>query len=120
MTCLLMDTKKLANLICLIIGKDRITRRQKEDIIGLLEAVLTGIRPTEKEVIIKEVTTPNDIKEEPNTVDLASAFEFKMPDEMKLEVEGMEGFRTIKILPDGVTETPTDKEAQDIPVTQVN
>ena len=111
-----MDTKKMADFICMIIGKDKITRRQKADIITFLDGVIKGMTTTpEPKVVYKEIVTPNDIKEDPNTVDLSSAFEFKLPEELKLEVEGIEGTRTIKILPDGVSETPTEAEANNIP-----
>jgi hypothetical protein len=103
-----IDNDKLTNLICKIVGDEKC----REDVKNLLDLVL-GEPPSVKEQVAVD---DNQIKEEENLVDLQDALNWKLPNEFNLQIQGEDGLRKIKILPDGMTENPvTEEEKKTLP-----
>lgn len=107
-----MDIDKLLDLVILVLGKDNVDRVQRKRLRTLLQlATKTDLhendytkrdsKPAKEQI----QGTPNEIKQEENSYDLGNAPHFNIPKgEFNLEVEGEEGIRKIKILPDGTQE----------------
>ena len=102
-----MDAKKIVSLIMRIVGREKVNRRQREELTALIGMVIKAGDPetkTEKvKVVAEEVNTV--AKEEPNTIDLGMAQAFDIPKDINVEFEGMDGIKKIKIFPDGISET---------------
>lgn len=96
----MLSANEITNIIVTIIGKAKVSRGQKKQIIDLLDAVTQAKKyeppPSKDEA--------NDIKQEPNTIPLSDLQTFKFPSEFNLEFEGQEGTQKIKIFPDGMSE----------------
>jgi len=103
-----MDSKKIVNLITRVVGREKVNRRQREELVALIGMVLDANRPAEipkvevKEKVIEDANTMN--KEDPNTIDLGMVQNFDIPKDINVEFEGMEGIKKIKIFPDGISE----------------
>ena len=107
-----MDIDKVLELVILVIGKDAVSRTQRRQLRTLLDLTAKtdfhendytkrDSKPAKEQI----QGTPNEIKQEENSFDLGNAPHFNIPKgEFNLEVEGEEGVRTIKILPDGTQE----------------
>jgi len=102
----------LLDLVILVIGKEHIDRVQRKRLRTLLElSTKTDFHENDftkresKPVKEQIAPSPNEIKAEENSFDLANAPHFNFPKgEFNLEVEGEEGIRAIKIMPDGRSE----------------
>jgi hypothetical protein len=107
-----MDIDKVLDLVILVLGKENVSRIQRRRLKTLLEMTAKTnfhendyTKKESKAVPDKVQGTPNEIKTEENNFDLASAPHFDFPKGVfNLEVEGEEGVRKIKILPDGTEE----------------
>lgn len=107
-----MDIDKVLDLVILVLGKENVNRVQRKRLRTLLElATRTDYHENDytkresKATKDKVQGEPNEIKTEENAYDLGNAPHFDIPKgEFNLEVEGEEGVRKIKILPDGTEE----------------
>jgi hypothetical protein len=107
-----MDIDKVLDLVILVLGKENVSRIQRRRLKTLLELIgKTNFHENDYTKAESKATkekvqgAPNEIKADENQFDLASAPHFAFPKgEFNLEVEGEEGTRKIKILPDGTEE----------------
>ena len=107
-----MDIDKVLDLVILVLGKENVSRIQRRRLKSLLELTAKAnfhendyARRESKASPDKVAGEPNEIKTEENNFDLASAAHFNFPKgDFNLEVEGEEGVRKVKVLPDGTEE----------------
>jgi len=101
-----MTSQQATDLVLRILGVAECPKETKVELKSFLE-LLIGAKPAPP-VKSKVVDTPNELKPEENTINLADAFHFDFPKEFNLQVEGQEGTKKMKIFPDGLSETPAE------------
>jgi len=80
-----------------IIGKDKLSRRQKADLKALFEMALSAKAYVKNQPNNLPADAPNELKVEPNGIALDQLQDFKFPKEFNLEIEGEQGSRPMTI-----------------------
>ena len=109
-----MDTKKVVDLISLVVGEKNVTAKKRERLETILELAMTVEPVTVKQNEVMEDPKPNEmnVKVDKNEIDLQNATHFRFPEDLNVAVEGQEGTQKMKIFPDGYSERSTNGNSQ--------
>lgn len=101
-----MNTKQLTAIVESIVGKEKVSLSQRQQIKALFDTIVEVTTTAVKEKVVnKIVEEPNQIKDAPNEIPLQEASMFRFPSEVNVEIEGEGEPRKIKIFPDGISES---------------